>query len=665
MKKYFRLLVIFLVFSCLTPHIASAQVVSIPDANLEAALRELFEAHNVLGPNQPITRQHMAGIIGLPARERHITDLTGLEYATNIQRLFLSGNQISDITPLTQLTQLQVLDLSYNKISDISPLRALTQLRLLELSGNEINNISPLSGLTRLEELFLHFNKTSNVVPLRALTQLRFLALDSNGISDVRPLSGLTQLMYLFLNLNKISDVEPLSGLTQLVNLQLAFNHIQDVSSLAKLVNLETLRLSVNPITDTSPLASLTKLVDVDVKITAPPPVPQPIPEDPTQPSPEPVPQKTTVPVQPSPEPVPQETTVPVQQETAEAPQDAGTQPQPPTPVSSTIVAGQITFSELMYATTGGLFSHPQWIELYNNSAAASVNLEGWTLVVEARDSETRHRYSILELEALEVGPTQTVLLVTRDRRSSDHLSKSQVYNLYRYHSGAHRLGLRENAVLPASGFLLRLFAPDGTLIDSAGNLDGRKRTKDTPMWELPSGWTEDRERTSLIRQYEDDAALPGTEAMSWGRAADVEISPEMYYGNKTDIGTPGYRSGGAAPVMLSGFSANRTNTSVIIEWTTASEIDNAGFNILRGQTKDGSFVKVNPTLIPGAGTTAERQTYTWTDTTAKPNVAYYYQIEDVSFSGNRQPLATVRMKGYVSANGKFTTTWSELKVQD
>ena len=90
--------------------------------------------------------------------------------------------------------------------------------------------------------------------------------------------------------------------------------------------------------------------------------------------------------------------------------------------------------------------------------------------------------------------------------------------------------------------------------------------------------------------------------------------------------------------------------------------MDNAGFNILRSQARTGEFKVINAQLIPGAGTTAERTDYTWTDTTAKPNVVYYYQIEDVSLDGERQTLATVRLRGLVSATGKLTTQWGELK---
>ena len=116
-------------------------------------------------------------------------------------------------------------------------------------------------------------------------------------------------------------------------------------------------------------------------------------------------------------------------------------------------------------------------------------------------------------------------------------------------------------------------------------------------------------------------------------------------------------------PVTLSHFRAELTDTGVVLKWTTESEVDNAGFYIYRSETRDGEFKVVNPTMIQGAGTSSERNAYTWTDATAKPNITYYYQIEDISHAGVRQQLATVRMRGLVSASGKLTTIWGDLKT--
>ena len=124
-------------------------------------------------------------------------------------------------------------------------------------------------------------------------------------------------------------------------------------------------------------------------------------------------------------------------------------------------------------------------------------------------------------------------------------------------------------------------------------------------------------------------------------------------------------RGDGPLPVSLSHFRAERTDAGVVLKWITESELDNTGFYIYRSETKNGQFKIINPTLIQGKGTTSERNTYTWTDTTAKPNTVYYYRIEDISHAGVRKQLATVRMRGLVSTSGKLTTRWADLKMQD
>ena len=125
-----------------------------------------------------------------------------------------------------------------------------------------------------------------------------------------------------------------------------------------------------------------------------------------------------------------------------------------------------------------------------------------------------------------------------------------------------------------------------------------------------------------------------------------------------------GIQDGSVLPVSLSHFRAEYTKAGTVLNWITESELDNAGFYIYRSQTKAGEFKVVNSLMIQGAGTTGERSKYTWTDTTAKPNTVYYYRIEDVSYAGERKPLATVRLRGLVSARGKLATTWAALKTQ-
>ena len=334
------------------------------------------------------------------------------------------------------------------------------------------------------------------------------------------------------------------------------------------------------------------------------------------------------------------------------------------TAVTGEAPSGRVSISELMFAKKSGRRTVPQWIELYNNSMTEAVKLESWRLEVEylTGKSARRHRFDSVSLTPLTVLPNQTVLLVTWRAETSGHFPEGRVYNLYFEHPNAFNQRERRNDVLNAAGFSVRLLDAAGTLVDSVGNLDGVARTKDAPIWEVPSGTTADGARVSLLRKYEDSAPLPGTEVDSWVSASAVKLAVSTYYGWETDLGTPGYRDGGPLPVALSQFQSVRTDAGVVVRWITESALDNAGFNLLRGESRPGPFTQINRGLIAGAGTTGERQTYMFTDGAAKPRVSYYYRLEEVSFGGVRQVLATTRLRGDVRASGKLTTRWSELK---
>ena len=172
---------------------------------------------------------------------------------------------------------------------------------------------------------------------------------------------------------------------------------------------------------------------------------------------------------------------------------------------------------------------------------------------------------------------------------------------------------------------------------------------------------------TAPTMEWGPDGKGEGTMMTSW-RYSDIAGAGLTYYGHRDDVGTPGYRLGSPLPVSLSSFRPVRDKATgeVVVRWITQSELNNAGFNILRSETKNGAFKVVNVKgIVPGHGTTSEQHVYEWKDTSAKPNVVYYYQIEDVSLDGKRTTLTTTRLKGHVSAAGKLTTTWSDLKQRD
>ena len=202
------------------------EVVSIPDANLAAVVREALD----LTPGDAISQLDMLRLGWLEATSHQITDLTGLEYAVNLKGLNLGDNQISDITPLAESTIIEGLELYNNNISDISSLAAMTNLSGLNLDGNSVSDLSPLAKLINLQSFYLANNSVSDLSPLAGLTNLKDLNLYNNSISDLSPLAGLTHLTYLTLVRNSVSDLSPLAGLTHLGELNLWDNPLSYTS---------------------------------------------------------------------------------------------------------------------------------------------------------------------------------------------------------------------------------------------------------------------------------------------------------------------------------------------------------------------------------------------------------------------------------------------------
>ena len=246
--------------------------VDIPDPNLRAAIAEEIG----LPPNTPILRGHLENLTFLDARNANISDLTGLETATNLRLLDLgskyvegenrplNSNSVSDISPLSGLTYLGWLYLGDNSISDISAVAGLTNLKRLNLGNNNISDISSVSGLTNLISLTLVNNLISDISAIAGLTNLIWLNLELNSISDISAVAGLTNLNALVFYGNSVSDISAVAGLTNLTTLQFWDNLISDISAVAGLTNLKTLSLPNNSVSDISPLVENTGLAGGD-----------------------------------------------------------------------------------------------------------------------------------------------------------------------------------------------------------------------------------------------------------------------------------------------------------------------------------------------------------------------------------------------------------------
>ncbi len=86
-------------------------------------------------------------------------------------------------------------------------------------------------------------------------------------------------------------------------------------------------------------------------------------------------------------------------------------------------------------------------------------------------------------------------------------------------------------------------------------------------------------------------------------------------------------------PVELTSFTANTNGDDVTLNWTTATEINNHGFEIQR-KMQNGEFGSVG--FVEGNGTTTETQNYSFIDENLLPG-NYSYRLKQVDFDGTSE----------------------------
>ena len=72
----------------------------------------------------------------------------------------------------------------------------------------------------------------------------------------------------------------------------------------------------------------------------------------------------------------------------------------------------------------------------------------------------------------------------------------------------------------------------------------------------------------------------------------------------------------------------------VLVEWTTESEVNTAGFNVYRSENAEGPYIQVNRELIPSSPDPILGGRYVYTDTNVVAGQTYYYKLEDVELDG-------------------------------
>jgi len=126
-----------------------------------------------------------------------------------------------------------------------------------------------------------------------------------------------------------------------------------------------------------------------------------------------------------------------------------------------------------------------------------------------------------------------------------------------------------------------------------------------------------------------------------------TKIVNAMYQFNPQHTGV--YVDPATVPVELVSFTSSVAENSVTLNWITATELNNLGFDILRSNQDNNNWNKI--AFVDGKGTTTEKHAYSVTDKNLSAG-KYNYRLEQIDFDGTRTIAGniTVNVGGSVNS---------------
>ena len=113
---------------------------------------------------------------------------------------------------------------------------------------------------------------------------------------------------------------------------------------------------------------------------------------------------------------------------------------------------------------------------------------------------------------------------------------------------------------------------------------------------------------------------------------SDIAFIPNTLTGVVVGTGGTMLRTdNGGLPVELSSFAASVNENNVLLSWSTATEINNSGFNVER-KGADTDWEEIG--FVPGFGTTTETHSYSYNDAGLHSGT-YTYRLKQMDFDGS------------------------------
>ncbi len=171
------------------------ETVEIPDQRLLAQIRIILD----IDDETDITPEMMLEIteLNLNASDdfsgdiSEIADLTGIEYALNLEYFRISYTAVTDLSPVSDLENIEYFRINNTGITDISPIANYTNLTYFNANTvTGLTDISPLLGNANLHTTILRDVPMGNagLETLRTFPIIHRINMRDTGVTDISPL---------------------------------------------------------------------------------------------------------------------------------------------------------------------------------------------------------------------------------------------------------------------------------------------------------------------------------------------------------------------------------------------------------------------------------------------------------------------------------------------
>ncbi len=121
----------------------------------------------------------------------------------------------------------------------------------------------------------------------------------------------------------------------------------------------------------------------------------------------------------------------------------------------------------------------------------------------------------------------------------------------------------------------------------------------------------------------------------------ELEYTEKVFYPDNVDL-SGSFVNDGTTAIELAAFEGSAMGGKVTLDWKTATEVDNAGFNLYRATSEDGVKTQLNGSLLAASAAGASGASYSFVDRPG--DGVFYYWLEDVDLTGRTTLHGPVRV---------------------